>query len=164
MLGVPPPGSFLRLTEPVAARNPRTSLAGLGLDRRVYFKGGEGMNRKISSVCSLTLHSHLKPWKRTVTKVQITQHPEWVKKFCHLVEIVENYNLETNAQGHLLFQAQFSSVAQLCLTLCYPMDCSTPGLSSLSLYIMKNLIPICGWIELKPKDRLSQENKFVYLS
>ena len=23
---------------------------------------------------------------------------------------------------------QFSSVAQLCLTLCHPMDCSTPGL------------------------------------
>ena len=25
------------------------------------------------------------------------------------------------------FSAQFSSVAQLCLTLCDPMDCSTPG-------------------------------------
>ena len=25
--------------------------------------------------------------------------------------------------------SQFSSVAQLCLTLCYPMDCSTPGFS-----------------------------------
>ena len=27
-----------------------------------------------------------------------------------------------------LFSVQFSSVAQLCPTLCYPMDCSTPGL------------------------------------
>ena len=26
------------------------------------------------------------------------------------------------------FPSQFSSVAQLCLTLCDPMDCSTPGL------------------------------------
>ena len=25
------------------------------------------------------------------------------------------------------FPSQFSSVAQLCLTLCDPMDCSTPG-------------------------------------
>ena len=31
--------------------------------------------------------------------------------------------------GYLLMQApQFSSVAQLCLTLCNPMNCSTPGL------------------------------------
>ena len=30
--------------------------------------------------------------------------------------------------SHFLFYFQFSSVAQLCLTLCNPMDCSTPGL------------------------------------
>ena len=30
-------------------------------------------------------------------------------------------------QKHQFFGAQFSSVAQLCLTLCNPMDCSTPG-------------------------------------
>ena len=87
---------ILKLTEPVAERNLRTSLAGLGLDRRVYFKGEEGMSRKISSVCSLTFHSHLKSW-RTVTKIQITRHPEWGEKFCHFVDIVENYNLETDA-------------------------------------------------------------------
>ena len=97
MLGVPPPGSFLKLIEPMAERNLRTSLAGLGLDRRVYFKGEDGMSRKIPSVCSLTLHSHLKSWKRPVPKVQITQHPERVKKLCHLVDIFENCNLETNA-------------------------------------------------------------------
>ena len=28
----------------------------------------------------------------------------------------------------ILLTVQFSSVAQLCLTLCDPMDCSTPGL------------------------------------
>ena len=28
----------------------------------------------------------------------------------------------------LLFSVQFSSVAQLCLTVCDPMDCRTPGL------------------------------------
>ena len=34
------------------------------------------------------------------------------------------------SSGHpiLLVSVQFSSVAQLCLTLCYHMDCSTPGL------------------------------------
>ena len=31
-------------------------------------------------------------------------------------------------QGFLDIQVQFSSVAQSCPTLCYPMDCSTPGL------------------------------------
>ena len=29
----------------------------------------------------------------------------------------------------ILYISQFSSVAQLCLTLCNPMDCSTPGLT-----------------------------------
>ena len=28
----------------------------------------------------------------------------------------------------LAFSVQFGSVTQLCLTLCHPMDCSTPGL------------------------------------
>ena len=44
MLGVPPPGSFLKLIEPVAERNLRTALAGLGLDRTMYFKGEDGMS------------------------------------------------------------------------------------------------------------------------
>ena len=56
MLRVPPPGSFLKLIEPMAERNLRTSLAGLGLDRRVYFKGEDGMSRKIPSVCSHHYH------------------------------------------------------------------------------------------------------------
>ena len=30
--------------------------------------------------------------------------------------------------GYIHFKIQFSSVAQMCLTLCQPMDCSTPGL------------------------------------
>ena len=31
-------------------------------------------------------------------------------------------------QAYIIQSVQFSSVAQLCLTLCDPMDCSTPGL------------------------------------
>ena len=34
----------------------------------------------------------------------------------------------TISKGKILYCTQFSSVAQSCLTLCNPMDCSTPGL------------------------------------
>ena len=37
------------------------------------------------------------------------------------------YKLE-KSQSCILYSVQFSSVAQLCPTLCDPMDCSTPGL------------------------------------
>jgi len=36
--------------------------------------------------------------------------------------------LEQDKQGVSFSSVQFSSVAQSCLTLCDPMDCSTPGL------------------------------------
>ena len=39
---------------------------------------------------------------------------EWIKKMWHIYTIG--------------YSVQFSSVAQACLTLCDPMDCSTPGL------------------------------------
>ena len=38
------------------------------------------------------------------------------------------YKLE-KSQSCILYSVQFSSVAQLCPTLCDPMDCSMPGLS-----------------------------------
>ena len=34
----------------------------------------------------------------------------------------------SKSQGKIIHVLSFSSVAQLCLTLCDPMDCSTPGL------------------------------------
>ena len=42
--------------------------------------------------------------------------------------ISENQPLSTQIQQFpWSYSVQFSSVAQLCLTLCNPMDCSTPG-------------------------------------
>ena len=42
--------------------------------------------------------------------------------------ISENQPLSTQIQQFpWSYSVQFSSVAQLCLTLCSPMDCSTPG-------------------------------------
>ena len=42
--------------------------------------------------------------------------------------ISENQPLSTQIQQFpWTYSVQFSSVAQLCLTLCSPMDCSTPG-------------------------------------
>ena len=37
-------------------------------------------------------------------------------------------NIRPLSPSHFLLDLPFSSVAQLCLTLCDPMDCSTPGL------------------------------------
>ena len=52
-----------------------------------------------------------------------TREPEvGMKKCCHLVDILCNYNMTACAHS-----VQFSSVAQSCPTLCHPMDCSTPG-------------------------------------
>ena len=36
-----------------------------------------------------------------------------------------------NIKFCLIVSVQFNSVAQLCLTLCDPMDCSRPGLTAL---------------------------------
>ena len=41
---------------------------------------------------------------------------------CHHVNIIRDYSLKSFSS------VQFSSVTQLCLTLCDPMNCSTPGL------------------------------------
>ena len=41
---------------------------------------------------------------------------------------VPSYSLEEKTQGSFPLQVQFSSVAQLCPTLCDPMICSMPGL------------------------------------
>ena len=53
--------------------------------------------------------------------------------------------------SHQLFR-QFSSVAQSCLTLCDPMNCSTPGLSwsSLKLMCIKSVMPSSHRILCRP--------------
>ena len=57
----------------------------------------------------------------------------------------------------LVFISQFSSVAQLCLTLCDPMDCSTPGLlvhhqlqSLLKLMSIESVMPSSHLILCRP--------------
>ena len=45
------------------------------------------------------------------------------------------------------YSVQFSSVAQLCLTLCDPMGCSTPGLPDIK---RDEIMPIAStWIKLE---------------
>ena len=52
------------------------------------------------------------------------------KLFCYLfcVQGLQYSSLMTHAALSILKSIQFSSVTQSCLTLCNPMDCSTPGL------------------------------------
>ena len=50
-------------------------------------------------------------------------------ELCFLGEITEWANPETSSIDFLSSSHQFSSVAQLCLSHCDPMNCSTPGLS-----------------------------------
>ena len=49
---------------------------------------------------------------------------------------------------------QFSSVAQLCLTLCDPMDCSTPGSSVWSLLNSQNLLKFMFIESVMPSSHL----------
>ena len=42
--------------------------------------------------------------------------------------VVAKYFTQISTDGRMLKEIQFSSVAQLCLTLCDPMNCSMPGL------------------------------------
>ena len=64
----------------------------------------------------------------------------------HLLPIVNNPAMNMVVQISL--QVQFSSVVQLCPTLCNPMNCSTPGLpvhhqlrSSLKLMCIESVMP-----------------------
>ena len=49
---------------------------------------------------------------------------------------------------------QFSSVAQSCLTLCDPMDCSTPGLTSMSITNSRNLLKLMPIESVMPSNYL----------
>ena len=69
--------------------------------------------------------------------------------------------------SELIGSVQFSSVAQSCLTLCNPMDCSTPGLPvhhqlqsllkpmSIALVMPSNHLILCGPLLLPPSIILS---------
>ena len=67
---------------------------------------------------STSIHS---PGSPLSLRLWLSEEPEAVRgKYC-LVETSCNDN-------HTTCSVQFSSVAQSCLTLCDPIDCSTPGL------------------------------------
>ena len=51
-----------------------------------------------------------------------------IKEISHWTLVVSFTNLFKSNDGWKITKLQFSSVAQLYLTLCDPMDCSTPGL------------------------------------
>ena len=55
----------------------------------------------------------------------------WSNKyvFCYNNKIIFIHTPETGSRPQRFSSVQFSSVTQLCLTLCDPMNCSTPGLS-----------------------------------
>ena len=70
-----------------------------------YLSLEKPMCRSINYSKNLTWNSWLvQNWERSMTRLY----------FCHLVYIT-------------YMQSQFSLIPQLCPTLCYPMDCSTPG-------------------------------------
>ena len=73
---------------------------------------------------------------------------------CHLWGCTESDTTEATQQQQ---QQQFSSVAQLCLTLCHPMNCSTPGLpvhpnsqNSLKLTSIESVMPSSHLILCSP--------------
>ena len=54
--------------------------------------------------------------------------------------------------NHLVWSIQFSSVTQSCLTLCNPMDCSTPG--SLSITTSWSLLKLMSVESVMPSNHL----------
>ena len=74
-----------------------------------HFKNSRIKEKKKGTVC-LTLNS---PWLHP-----FLCHLSWWKSHLHLQPLI----------SFLYSSVQFSSVTQSCLTLCDPMDCSTPGL------------------------------------
>ena len=65
-------------------------------------------------------------WTNTSRKIQRQQISTW--KNAHITRHQGNANLKPNGIPLYNYSAQFSSVAQLCLILCDPMNRSTPGL------------------------------------
>ena len=65
---------------------------------------------------------------------------------------VKNLFFNNSAYFHLILKVQFSSVAQLCPTLCNPMDCSLPG--SLSITNSQSLSKIMSIESVIPSNHL----------
>ena len=65
-------------------------------------------------------------WHFFFLKIQLHDPKLKGSRKCHLPECPGRENRWVNLE-HCFSHIQFSSVAQLCLTLCDPMDCSTPG-------------------------------------
>ena len=67
------------------------------------------------------------------------------KKFLNFINFVRLYHKERIQLLVTFSSVQFSSVAQLCPTLCDPMNCSTSGLPSPSPRVHSNLRPSSRW-------------------
>ena len=80
---------------------------------------------------------------------------EWIRVYVWLSPFVVHLKL---SQHCLLAVSQFSSVPQSCLTLCNPMDCSTPGfpvrhqllLLSITSVMPSNHVTLCCPLLLPP--------------
>ena len=59
---------------------------------------------------------------------QVSQRLSWVRGFCNIVPSAWKSVSILSLASFSCPSVQFSSVAQSCLTLCDPMNCSTPGL------------------------------------
>ena len=64
------------------------------------------------------------------------------------------FTTSTTWEAKVSSSVQFSSVAQSCLTLCDPMDCSTPGLTSLSITNSRNLLKLMPIESVMPSNHL----------
>ena len=63
-----------------------------------------------------------------LTCIQISQEADQVVWYYHSLNYLMNLDLFLDSVIFYLFMFQFSSVTQLCPTLCDPMNCSMPGL------------------------------------
>jgi len=81
-----------------------------------------------------------------VRKRQILEGPFDCLFVCLFFKIAESWKF---LLLHKVNSVQFSSVAQSCLTLCNPMDCSTPGLHpSPTPRVYPNSCPLSQWCHL----------------
>ena len=64
------------------------------------------------------------------------------------------FTTSTTWEAQVSSSVQFSSVAQSCLTLCDPMDCSMPGLTSLSITNSRNLLKLMPIESVMPSNHL----------
>ena len=86
-----------------------------------YFQGEEVVRHEPLSICSGTFHSNKQLMKPVFLRISLPQEPEpGMKNGGQPLHIFHIYSLTSSAS--------VSSVAQLCPTLCDPMNHRTPGL------------------------------------